>query len=253
MTRQSLAGDAYGKTNRKRTELLLEVIYVEVILTERMTLRHCVFRGFSVMAIVGGGFNRKLYYFVGNKLKRGNAIAVHPIGPAFPDPVESTRLARPAAFGPAMEHKKWKLFRVRQSNHPKRRILGAAILLNRFLKPGLARGLGKVMEQLSPAKLIHALYAFSQTGFDCVGCGRAIDLAVNAMLAFMHARDGFEWREETQGVSETLYRKFPLRADNEIAEDMTAQLLPLEWRSAVIDARSQQGLLHLAALLKGAH
>ena len=86
-----------------------------------------------------------------------------------------------------------------------------------------------------------------------MGCGRAIDLAVNAMLAFMHARDGFEWREETQGVSETLYRKFPLRADNEIAEDMTAQLLPLEWRSAVIDARSQQGLLHLAALLKGAH
>ena len=128
-----------------------------------------------------------------------------------------------------------------------------AILLNRFLEPGLARGLGKVMEQLSPAKLIHALCAFSQTGFDCVGCGQAIDLAVNAVLAFMHAWDGFEWREETQGVSETLYRKFPLRADNEIVADMTAQLLPLEWRSAVTDPRSQQGLLHLAALLKGAH
>jgi len=86
-----------------------------------------------------------------------------------------------------------------------------------------------------------------------VGCGQAIDLAVKASMAFMHARDGFEWREETQGVSETLYRKFPLRADNKIVEEMTAQLLPLEWRSGVTQARSQQGLLHLAVLLKGAH
>ena len=45
---------------------------------------------------------------------------------------------------------------------------------------------------------------------------------MSAMLAFMHARDGFEWREEPQGVSETLYRKFPLRADNKIVEEMTA-------------------------------
>jgi len=162
-----------------------------------------------------------------------------------PDPAESTCLARPAAFGPVMEHKEWKLFRVRPSNHARRRTLAAAILLNRFLEPGLAWGLGKVMEKLSPAKLIHALCAFSETGPACVGRGRGIDLAVNAVLPFMHAWDEFEFREETRSVSETLYRKFPMLADNEIIREMMAQLLPLESRSAVNGARSQRGLLHL--------
>ena len=121
-----------------------------------------------------------------------------------PDPAESTRLARPAAFGPAMEHKEWKLFQVRPSNHPRRWTLAASILLDRFLEPGLERGLGKVMEQLSPAKLIHALCAFSKTGPACAGRGQAFDLAVNAVLPFMHSWDEYEFREETRGVSETL-------------------------------------------------
>lgn len=106
---------------------------------------------------------------------------------------DSTRLARPAAFGPAMEHKEWKLFRVRPSNHPRRWTLAASILLDRFLEPGLERGLGKVMEQLSPAKLIHALCAFSKTGPACAGRGQAFDLAVNAVLPFMHSWDEYEF------------------------------------------------------------
>lgn len=134
---------------------------------------------------------------------------------------------------------------VRPSNHPRRWTLAASILLDRFLEPGLERGLGKVMEQLSPAKLIHALCAFSKTGPACAGRGQAFDLAVNAVLPFMHAWDEYEFREETRGVSETLYRKFPMLADNEIIREMMAQLLPLESRSAVTGARSQQGLLHL--------
>tara|TARA_B100000809_G_C14840593_1_gene424590 strand:- start:286 stop:600 length:315 start_codon:yes stop_codon:yes gene_type:complete len=101
------------------------------------------------------------------------------------------------------------------------------------------------MEQLSLAKLIHALCAFSKTGSACVGRGRAIDLAVNAVLPFMHAWDEFEFREETRGVSETLYQRFPMLTDNEIIREMMAQLLPVESRSAATDARSQQGLLHL--------
>ncbi len=103
-----------------------------------------------------------------------------------------------------MEHKEWKLFRAWPSNHPRRWTLAASILLDRFLEPGLERGLGKVMEQLSPAKLIHALCAFSKTGPACAGRGQAFDLAVNAVLPFMHSWDEYEFREETRGVSETL-------------------------------------------------
>ncbi len=33
---------------------------------------------------------------------------------------------------------------------------------------------------------------------------------------------------------------------------MTDQLLPVEWRGAVSNARRQQGLLHLSDVLKGA-
>ena len=90
-----------------------------------------------------------------------------------------------------------------------------------------------------------ALCAFSKTGPACAGRGQAFDLAVNAVLPFMHVWDEYEFREETRGVSETLYRKFPMLADNEIIREMMAQLLPLESRSAVTVARSQQGLLHL--------
>ena len=95
-----------------------------------------------------------------------------------------------------MEHKEWKLFRVRPSNHPRRWTLAASILLDRFLEPGL--------EQLSPAKLIHALCDFRKTGPACAGRGQAFDLAVNAVLPFMHSWDEYEFREETRGVSETL-------------------------------------------------
>ena len=41
-------------------------------------------------------------------------------------------------------------------------------------------------------------------------------------------------------------------ADNEIIREMMAQLLPLESRSAVTVARSQQGLLHLRLCWSGA-
>jgi len=73
-----------------------------------------------------------------------------------------------------MDHKKWKLFRVRQSNHPRRRTLGAAILLKRFLKPGVARCLGKVMEQLSPAKLIHACVPLAKQVLIAWAAGRRL-------------------------------------------------------------------------------
>lgn len=151
----------------------------------------------------------------------------------------------PRGSGPAMDPREWKLFRVRPANHPRRRIMGAALLLERSLGPGLAAGLREVVEQLSPARLVGALSAHSRSGPAYVGRGRAKDLAVNAVLPFMQA-----WQES--GAAEAAYRDFPLLAENEITREMTDQLLPVGWHKAVNNARRQQGLLHLSALLTGA-
>ena len=151
-----------------------------------------------------------------------------------------------------MNAKEWRLFRVRPSNHPRRRIMGAASLLERYLDSGLAAGLREVVETLSPAKLTGALSVLSQSGSPYVGRGRAKDLAVNAVLPFMHAWDETGCDQRRPGAAEALYRKFPLLAENEITREMTAQLLPAGWQAAVTNARRQHGLLHLSALLKGA-
>ena len=160
---------------------------------------------------------------------------------------------RPKGIGPAMDRREWHLFRVRPTNHPRRRILGAAMLLGRFLEQGLAAGLREEVHRSSPARLTGALCAQNGAGPAYVGRGRAIDLAVNAVLPFMHSWEDAEPRGRLTGVPEGLYARYPLLGANEITREMTAQLLPAGWHGAVSNARRQQGLLHLSDLLKGAY
>ena len=159
---------------------------------------------------------------------------------------------RPKGFGPVMDHREWHLFRVRPTNHPRRRILGAAMLLARFLEQGLAAGLWEEVHRSRPAGLTGALCAQNGPGPAYVGRGRAIDLVVNAVLPFMHAWEESEPRGAITGVPEGIYARYPLLSENEITREMAAQLLPAGWRRAVSNARRQQGLLHLSDLLKGA-
>ena len=181
--------------------------------------------------------------------------------PSEPGRPENTgpALNRPKGFGPAMNHEEWRLFRVRPANHPRRRIAGAAIILDRFLELGLAAGLGEVVAQAAdgkgvwPIKLTAALGAGSPDGPAYVGPGRARDLAVNAVLPFMHAWAEVSGQGPGPDVSAALYHRFPRLTDNGLTREMTEQLLPARWRGAVAGARRQQGLLHLSALLKGSH
>ena len=92
-----------------------------------------------------------------------------------------------------------------------------------------------------------------------LGPGRAKDLVINGLLPFMHAwveadahQPGLGQGPGPDGVL-ALYHRFPLLTHNELTREMTAQLLPAGWRGAVANARRQQGLLHLSALLRGAH
>ncbi|MBC8281832.1 MAG: DUF2851 family protein [Chloroflexi bacterium] len=190
-------------------------------------------------------------------------------GLGFPEPLcqtgrEADQLSEdclPKGLGSAMNKKEWRLFRVRPSNHPRRRIMGAAALLNRFLGLGLAVGLREVVQRESTSKLTAGLCVDGDSGPAYVGRGRAKDLAVNVVLPFMHAWDAWQAREvgrdsvsdaDAPGIPETLYSRYPLLAANEITREMTAQLLPVGWQGAVSTARRQQGLLHLSEVLKGA-
>ena len=151
----------------------------------------------------------------------------------------------PSGLGPVMERKHWHLFRVRPANHPVVRIAGAAELLSRFLDRGLLAGLAD--EPVSPAQITRALTVESPNGQTApIGPGRARDLAVNAVLPMLHGVSG---QAETPQLA--LYRRFPRLQGNEVEREMAEQLFPEEWRSPASTARRQQGLLHLAALLRG--
>ena len=162
-------------------------------------------------------------------------------------------LPRPRGVGSAMNPAEWRLFRVRPAKHPRRRIMGAAVLLDRFLEPGLAAGLATVAFGLNPAKLTAALVASGVEGAALVGPARGKDLAVNAVLPFMHGWSEFGSQGPEPDGALALFRRFPRLAGNQLTREMTDQLLPAAWRETVTNARRQQGLLHLSALLRGAH
>ncbi len=151
----------------------------------------------------------------------------------------------PPGLGPAMERKEWHLFRVRPTNHPAARIEGAAELVARFLERGLLAGLADAAGSLS--QLTAALTVEGRNGRPApIGAGRARDLAVNAVLPVLHSLDG-----STESQYLTLYWRFPRLQGNEVVREMADQLLPELWRAEVNSPRRQQGLLHLAALLRG--
>ena len=181
---------------------------------------------------------------------------------------------RPPGFGGPVARREWNLFRVRPANHPTRRIKGAGTLLARFLSgrhpPGLAGGLAQAAAAGRPAILTAALTVEAAVGDTTapIGASRARDLAVNVALPFLHATHGnpaaspppiSRHPETTQTETPSpespyleLYRRFPSLPANEIIRQMGEQLLPAQWRKAITGARRQQGLLHLAACLRGA-
>ncbi len=130
----------------------------------------------------------------------------------------------PRGLGRSMNQKEWRLFRVRPTNHPRRRIMGAAAFLDRFLEAGLASGLEAVVHGGRPARLTTALCVDGGSGPAYVGRGRAKDLAVNVVLPFVHGWD--KWRARETGAEkglhgseggepsmpEALYRRYSLLA-----------------------------------------
>ena len=163
-----------------------------------------------------------------------------------------------AGFGRPLSADSWRLFRVRPSNHPLRRIGGAAVLIARFLETGLVDGLRQACKPGKSSYLTSALTASGEgRGAALVGQGRARDLAVNVVLPFLHAlseslqepRPDSRYGARSDGPYLALYRKFGKLQENEVTREVAEQLLPDGWRETVNSARRQQGLLHLHHLV----
>ena len=163
-----------------------------------------------------------------------------------------------AGFGPAMSAREWHCFRIRPSNHPLRRIAGAAHLLDRFLEPGLVAGLNLVAQTGNPRELTSALFVPGGPGdaMACIGTARARDLAMNVVLPFLdnlHQFPGDADGGQAHGQTYLeLYRRFGKLQDNDLTREMGGQLLGPEWACLLNNARRQQGLLHLQRILAGA-
>ncbi|MDP6548892.1 MAG: DUF2851 family protein [Dehalococcoidia bacterium] len=153
-------------------------------------------------------------------------------------------------FGAPLSAGEWHCFRVRPTNHPRRRIGGAARLLDRFIEEGLAAGLGRVASAGSPRELTLALEAGGEKAW--IGRARARDLAVNVVLPFLHALGSRPGGGPSSGDCLALYRRFGKLQENELTREMAGQLVDPAWGGVLTTARRQQGLLHLHSLMGAA-
>ena len=171
-----------------------------------------------------------------------------------------SRWEAPAGFGSPLSASQWQLFRVRPANHPRRRVLGAAVLAARFLEIGLSAGLYRAAIAAKPPQLTASLAVANRgdglpapgDGLPApIGTGRARDIAINAVLPYLHA-----WRLASddpvgaQGML-SLYRAFGPLPDNEITRQLASALQEPGWERVANNARRQQGLIHLQRLLAG--
>ena len=175
--------------------------------------------------------------------------------------LDGVTLPRGKGFGRPLSPDVWHLFRVRPSNHPLRRIAGAAVLIVRFMETGLVEGLRQACSPGKPSHLTSALGVPGEgRGAALVGQGRARDLAVNVVLPFMHAlsesQQGPQPKRRPDALPDgpylALYRKSGKLQENEVTREVAEQLLPQGCRETVNSARRQQGLLHLHHLASGA-
>ena len=133
---------------------------------------------------------------------------------------------------------RWRLFRVRPTNHPVNRIAGAAGLLSRCLDRGLVVGMRSEAERSEGRAYLESLAAPPFIGVD-----RAGEMAVNAVLPFLHAYAGARRDPELAGRSIDVYHGLPRLEENEVTREMRRRLFP-DGHAPKLNARRQQGLLH---------
>ncbi|MDA1348932.1 MAG: DUF2851 family protein [Chloroflexi bacterium] len=139
-----------------------------------------------------------------------------------------------------MRASEWHTFRVRPANHPLRRIIGAAYLMDRYAQSGLARGLQEDVRRLK-GRGLRARMEVSPF----VGAGRAGDIVVNAVLPLVHAlaSEAMDWELVRRSLE--VYDTYPRLEANEVTREMERLLGRTRDSKIVTGARRQQGLVHL--------
>ena len=140
----------------------------------------------------------------------------------------------------------WKLFRVRPANHPARRVIGAAHLVDRYIESGLVRGLEEAVRLGEARRLVQ-----QTTVEPYIGRGRARELAVSVVLPFMYAWSGLRGDTSLRELCHRLYAGFPKLADNDITREMVRLLSPEGDALEINGARRHQGLIHLYRIMTG--
>lgn len=169
---------------------------------------------------------------------------LHLVGPE--DEAERLRAALPRYARGKIDAGLWRVSGARPANHPLQRLEGAAIVLDRHLASGLARGLEEVARRGAGHNLVAAL-----TARPFVGSGRAREIAVNVALPFLHSWAGVRRDKELASRSLELYRGFPKLPDNEITREMKRLLSPDIQAISIGSARRHQGLIHLYKTMAG--
>ena len=172
----------------------------------------------------------------------------------FGDKGERSVRPLPRGLGPALDLHRWRLFRVRPSNHPRRRVEGSAALVARFAERGLIAGLDRAAEIGKPAAITRMLSVKDHANGKpaLIGAGRAGDIAVNVVLPFLHGRKLLAEDQAGAAAILKIYRDFGRLIDNEITRTLAGALQEPEWGRVANNARRQQGLIHLQRILAGA-
>ena len=134
----------------------------------------------------------------------------------------------------------WTTSGVRPANHPAKRILGAARILDGLLDPGPAQSIAGLVRRDNAKGLSSLLEARP-----FVGAGRARELAANVALPFTHARARANGDLELESASLEMFGRLPALQENSVTREMRRLLADAGKSIRPRGARRQQGLMHL--------
>ena len=134
----------------------------------------------------------------------------------------------------------WTTSGVRPSNHPARRVLGAACIVDRLMVGGPAESIADLVRRADARGLAAMLSARP-----FVGAGRARELAANAALPFAHALGNVKGDGELATAGLEMYGRLPALQENSVTREMRRILAEAGKSIGPGGARRQQGLIHL--------
>lgn len=134
----------------------------------------------------------------------------------------------------------WTTSGVRPANHPARRALGAARILDGLLDLGPAESIAGTVRRGDARGLSSMLEARP-----FVGAGRARELAANVALPFAHAYARKQADGEMEAASLEIFGRLPALQENAVTREMRRLLSGAGKSIRPGGARRQQGLMHL--------